>query len=65
MSIRDWFRRNKDARTPVPTAEALKVHAEVRHELRPRAEAVANERHRLLRENNFAPRIQAIYRGEA
>lgn len=66
MSIRDWFRNKKrDVRTPVPSAEALKVHAEVRHELRPRAEAAATERRKLLRENNFAPRIQAIYRGEA
>lgn len=65
MKLRDLFRRSKDEREPVPSAEALKIHAEVRHELRPRAEAAAFERRRLLRENNFAPRIQAIYRGEA
>lgn len=56
------LRRGHD---PKPSTEALKARAELKYHLRPRAEAAADERRRLLRENNFAPRIQAIYRGEA
>ncbi len=61
MRIFDLFRRHE----PQPTDEALEAQAHVTDELRPRAEAVARERKRLMRENHFAPRIQAIYRGEA
>lgn len=54
------FRRRK----PRPSREAVQARAEVK-QLRPRAEAVARERDRLLRENNYAARIRAIYQGES
>lgn len=61
MRIRDLFTRRK----PQPSDEALKAHAEVTDELKPRAEAAARERRWLLHENGWGPKIEALYRGEA
>lgn len=48
---------------PRPSDEALREAAELKS-LKPRVERVVRERERLLRENNYAARIAAIYQGE-
>lgn len=62
-----WFRRDKPPSPPDdpgPSPEALKEAEELKR-LRPRVEQAAQERDRLLRENNYAARIRAIYEGRA
>lgn len=56
------FRRaaDEDEREPCASVEALREAAELER-LRPRVERAAQERDRLLRENNFTARIRAIY----
>lgn len=61
MKFRDLFTR----RDPKPSDEALKAHAEVTDDLKPRAEAAARERRFLMHENGWGVRIEAMYRGEA
>lgn len=51
------FRRR---RPPSPSPEAIEAREEVAR-LKPRVENVVRERTRLLRENNYAARIRALY----
>lgn len=47
---------------PTPSTEALRFRDDV-EAIKPRVESVVRERERLLRENNYAARIRAIYEG--
>lgn len=53
------FRRKH---APQPSSEAIEMREQI-EAIRPRVESVVRERERLLRENNYAARIRAIYEG--